>query len=714
MTANSDAGDVSLVFQGDPSVVIRQITTADANVFVKTTGTASDLLINNITVLGDGMVSLYSADDILEFSDDHLVTASRLNLIANNNTGDQVESIDLRTDVDELAASVSGDLRGDLIIDNIDDQNALRLGALANVSGQPITPIQTGNGQIIIRSAAEIEVVDLTVGDAGPDLKDDPEIFARGMFDPDDPARDDFDQDNIGRVDLEAPIIDLQDDVQIRGEKLFQTPAEAALPRPLGELTDAGGNRLDRTIFLSTNDFQVGNDVELFTGEEQGTARQFLPRPASEPSDPVLEDAFFDPDSVTTNVLTQALQNDATGILTVNVGTTGERGLTVTIDWGDSDPRRFQQIDNLNADENAFVGVNPAIGGQPTATTNSSGDGTVQFTHLYLEEDTVNSRSNGRTAATDPFNVQFAVRHHDSIVVESLVEGESAEVFQSGAFTNPNQGSVSVTGGLISSTDNPITTLDSGAGPLLETGTATFIIPNLSIPVAFFPVRDVIPEFEPVVQVVSITQATEVLSTTLEVAEIPTTSIVSREEFFQLRVLSPDPDGEDLVQPEKLPPEIFDGNRLRQLFSQLPDGAYEIEKVVGDGDQRSILRVEVRDGEATIPDDELDEGVLKLTPLDSLKTIPTELNGELLDEAGSDDVESQERDDVTEEIDNDLAYLPGPELLATTGMLVTSGTVWTESKRRIRRVRMNPKTDHAGPVRSRLSRGSRLGKRRDG
>ncbi|KAA1259646.1 hypothetical protein LF1_21810 [Rubripirellula obstinata] len=699
LIANSDAGDVNLVFLGDQSVGIQQVTTSDSNISLRTTGVASDLSIDEITVGGEGLVTLISSDDILGPDDNSLVSATQLSVTAANLSGDQDASIRLRTDVNDLAASVLGSNRGDLIIDHVDTIDPLRLGGLANQAGQSITPIQTGNGQIIIRSDSEIEVVDLTTGDAGPDQQADPEIDALGEF---------------GRVDLEAPTIRLQDDVQIHGEKLFQDLDQASQPRPLGDLTQPGGNRTERTIFLATNEFYVGENVELFTGEGQGTARQFLPRPGGDQAtaaidaaiDAGIDHAFFDPASVRTNVLTQALQNDATGILTVNVGTPGERGLTVTIDWGDSDPRRFQQVDNLHSNQNAFVGVDPARDGQPTVTQYSpTGDGTARFTHLYLEGDTLDSRSNGRTAATEPYNVRFSVRHHDSIVVQSLVEGETAGVFQTGSSITPEAELVPVAGGLLSSTDNPTTNLDSGMGPQLETGTATFIIPNLTIPVAFFPVRDVIPEFEPVNQIVSTDQTVEVLTSTLEVAEVPTTSIVSREEYFQLRVLSPDPDGEDLVAPEKLPADIFDGDQLRKLFSQLPDGAYEIEKVVGDGNERSILRVEVRQGEATIPDDELDEGVLRLRPLD----LPTNPDEQLDD--GNDDQESDQETDL------DLAYLPGAAVMAVTGTVVAKrqrrSAVVSENAGQIesavwQRHRRSTKN------RSRLSRSSRFGKRRNG
>jgi hypothetical protein len=513
-----------------------------------------------------------------------------------------------------------------------------------------------------------------------------------------------------GRVDLESDLVVLGDDVQIHASQIFQIdPA-----RPLGQLTDAGGNREQRAIFIAADEVRFGDNIELFTGEDQGTARQFLSRPVSvEPSAPGSTNAFFDPTSVRTNVLTQALQNDATGVLSVNVGTPGERGLTVTIDWGDSDPRRFQQVDNLSADQNAFVGIDASPEGQPTATRFSGGDGNVDFTHLYLENDTLDSRSNGRTAATDPYSIRFAVRHHDSIVVQAIAEGESAVVSQNGI-------TEIIDGGLISSTDNPATSLASQDGPVLESGAATFVIPNLTIPVAFFPVRDVVPEFEVAQVVVAADDPVEFTTQTLEAIEAPASSVVSRQEYFQLRILSPDPNGEDLASPEKLPPEIFDGQRLRRLFSQLPDGTYEIQKVIGDGNERSILRVEVRAGEATIPDDDLDEGVLRLIPLTGDDQLPEDQNLDENPEASVEgDAEEPGSSRNDQASDGSVSFFGNrPEMIATgvAALGVVAATPPFKLNRLRSRRNMQQQGVSAFPTlnRSRFSRGRRFAKRRDG
>ena len=192
-----------------------------------------------------------------------------------------------------------------------------------------------------------------------------------------------------------------------------------------------------------------------------------------------------------------------------------------------------------------------------------------------------------------------------------------------------------VDGLLVSSTDNPLTA-EGEQVQILENGTASFIIPSLSIPVAFFPVRDVIPELDEPEQFTRSEQTVALSGSTFETTETSTSTSVSREEFFQIRVLSPDPDGEDLAPPERLPDDILDGDKLRALFSNLPDGRYEIEYVLGDGNERSILQVDLRDGKPIIPSEELDEGPLRLR----------EINSENDDINGDDVQQEQNQDEV--------------------------------------------------------------------
>jgi hypothetical protein len=305
-----------------------------------------------------------------------------------------------------------------------------------------------------------------------------------------------------------------------------------------------------------------------------------------------------------TDTLRQATANDALGTLSLDIGQDGERGLSMDIDWGApsetsqaGEPERFQRIDGLDADVQTFVDQNGDI-----VESNVSPNARLTIEHLYSESDIVNSTANGRRSATDPLEVRFSVRHHASI----LVLGSDV---QQGIAANE------VEGGVVSSTDDPRT------DPLLENGRATFIIPTISIPVAFFPVREVIPEIVTTDFVVRGESNIEFVQPNFETNEVLVIPSVGRDEYFQIRVLSPDPDGEDLAV-QRLPDDILDGDKIKNLLSRLPDGRYEIEYVLGDSANRTILKVDVRSGEATIPGESLDEGVLRLKEVQQKLPLP--------------------------------------------------------------------------------------------
>ncbi|WP_147869213.1 hypothetical protein [Stieleria maiorica] len=344
----------------------------------------------------------------------------------------------------------------------------------------------------------------------------------------------------------------------------------------LGDLVqiDAGQSSAG-AVMIDAPEIVLGRDFQIETGGGVGVARIF----ATRPRDGLGDTAFYDATTVTTNRLEQAAVNDATGVLTVKIGNEGERGLTINIDWGAA-TQRFQQIDLLSGDA-------PPL----------------QVEHLYLEPDILESRLNGRTSATDPLQVRFSVRHHESI----LVTGQSIQQADSDVQV--------VEGELISSTDNPLTAVNPQT-PILENGTAQFIIPSLSIPVAFFPVRDVIPVIEQAPVVVSAEQTFVVLGGTMETTEVIASTTIVREEYFQLRVRSPDPQAADLVPPTRLPDDIISGDQLKKLFESLPDGRYEIQYVLGDGNVRSILSVDLRNGKPILPGDAPDGGALRLVPVD--------------------------------------------------------------------------------------------------
>ena len=105
--------------------------------------------------------------------------------------------------------------------------------------------------------------------------------------------------------------------------------------------------------------------------------------------------------------------------------------------------RRFQQLNGLTGDLDVQVGVNGS--GQALTPVSSPGTGEINLEHFYTDIDLLFSRANGRTAATDPIVVRFAVRQHESILV------------QAGSIQQVLLPAETVLGGVISSTDNPAT-----------------------------------------------------------------------------------------------------------------------------------------------------------------------------------------------------------------------------------------------------------------
>ena len=426
----------------------------------------------------------------------------------------------------------------------------------------------------------------------GADLKDDPEVVARGT---------------LGRIDVRAlggaGVIELQDNVQFHAEKVTAEYTEPTIrSMPAG-----GGPALkDRAICLQSDSVVLGSGIELFTGMNQGTARIFAPRPIEYTVDdngftvPVtgafpVTSAFYDASTVSTTELVQVDSRNLVGSLFVDVGNAGERGLTLDIDWGAS-TRRFQQLNGLTGDLDVQVGVNGS--GQALTPVSSPGTGEINLEHFYTDIDLLFSRANGRTAATDPIVVRFAVRQHESILV------------QAGSIQQGLLPAETVLGGVISSTDNPATPAGGAGG--IESGHHRFLIPNVpefSVPV--IPQREVIPTID----VVTLLPAVELDSAVLDVETTSATASgfvsVARDEYFQLRVLRPDQNAEPLGV-FRLADDIMTGDKLQQLQRSLPDGRYEIEYVLGDTFSRVILRFDVRNGEPVIPEDALDEGELLL------------------------------------------------------------------------------------------------------
>ncbi len=613
--------------------------TVNQDVRLIAAGNTSDIEVGSIVAAGQSDVELQAGDDIINLGGAVPLVADDLELTSNNLTGDRDAAIMLATRVNDLQGQVRGMMRGDMVITETDAINL----AMSDAMGDEI--LQTGNGQIVI-TASDITVFDNSPGDDGADLKDDPEIIARGI--------------DHGRIEIiAANELRLHDEVQFQTEKeragsLYPMPAtrpSAAAPTDGPLRNDPALAINDRSVYLRANSVVLGQRIELHTGDNQGTARIFSPRPEvlERVIDPISGDpalpmprtdgilpAFFDPFSVRTNVLEQAVVNDSTGILTLDIGQQGEQGLTVDIDWGAPEvddefgrPRRFQQLNGLSADESITFGLGGPDGIDPVFQERTPADSPrLRVEHFYSQANIVESELNGREASTKPLEVRFAVRHHESILVEASTVQQGPDLVMETDF-----------GGIVSSTDDPGTPRESLPG--LENGQATFLIPSLSIPVAFFPVRDVIPEIEETQFLVRDESAVTLSQGTFDTSESSSVPVPVRDEFFQIRILSPDPDGQDLASPQKLPDDILDGDKIRRLFAELPDGRYEIEYVLGDAIKRSVLRVDVRGGEATIPEDGLNEGILELIPVDARELL------EILDGEHSKDSDGSEATEVT-------------------------------------------------------------------
>lgn len=521
---------------------------------IEALGPSADILVNRIVARSSADVLLVAGDDVLGIGD-----------------GDGAEIIadDLRiiagngTDDGPTAVSLSTEIN-DLEIavtgtfrGDIEIREADSLSLASSDRGDDTEQVRTTNGEIRIFAGDSITIRDTDASNDGPGRDSDVEVIAGGEH---------------GRIVLRAPnLIDIGNDVQL-----------------------VAAQSTDEAVLIESESVILGERIEINTGGGIGVARYFLPRPEAG----AVDWAFYDFDSVSTDTLTQENDNDAKGFLSLRVGREGERGLQVDIDWG-APTSRFQTITDVSGDNSRLVDGGTDTGGPITT------DPSLRVSHVYTERDIVDSTLNGRRSATDPLEVRFAVSHHASIVIRS------SEITQ-GTDANGQPLSETLPGRLASSTDNPLTP------NLLENGVARFIIPNLTVPVAFFPIREIIPETVKPESLMRIPESVSVSGGGIESIPGSASSLVARDEYFQIRVLSPDPRGEDLADPERLPDDILAGDKLKTLIEDLPDGRYEIQYVFGDGNERSLLRFDVRDGKAKALGEDLQGGVLRLQPLPPL------------------------------------------------------------------------------------------------
>jgi hypothetical protein len=164
-----------------------------------------------------------------------------------------------------------------------------------------------------------------------------------------------------------------------------------------------------------------------------------------------------------------------------------------------------------------------------------------------------------------------------------------------------------------------------GSVPDLVSGTIAVQIPPpaggvpFEIPVArpelvFAPINDS-PPLDPLVTPQQVTKDDAASSA----------PVVGREQRFVLRLLSPDPTAPPLAEVD-LPADSFQADRLERLFRELPDGAYEIDLLLGENTERPILRFDIRQGRPVVPQESLDGGQLRLEDIqDTLKKHSSQL-----------------------------------------------------------------------------------------
>ncbi|MCA9136026.1 MAG: hypothetical protein KDB00_04685, partial [Planctomycetales bacterium] len=276
---------------------------AHHDIHLTATGDTSDILVRSLVGQGVTDVELIVGDDVLKFGNDSLLLADDLAITSFNRTSDSANAVNLRTDVNDLELTVLGAARGDVQIDEI---NSIRLASSDRNDDTEV--VSTTNGEIRINAAGKIVVDDTSTINDGASLRNDVEIVAGGQN---------------GRIRLAATeSIRLGDLVQIHAQ---QTQIAS--------------------VTIDSAEIVFGEGFQIETGDGIGVARVFATRPDHDLSGT----AFYDASTVSTNRLEQAAVNDATGILTVDIGNDGERGLTINIDWGASS-NRFQQIDLLSGD----------------------------------------------------------------------------------------------------------------------------------------------------------------------------------------------------------------------------------------------------------------------------------------------------------------------------------------------------------------------------
>ena len=568
-------------------------TDADTNE-IALTSTGGGINVQNINAgTGSGDVVLNAQGGSIQ----RVGPSTQVNVTADDLNATSVSGIDLYTNINDLVAFVSG--TGDILIE---ESNDIRLAS--SDAGTDDGRIETTNGRIQVRAAGSITIVDTDNSNDGPDRRGDEEIIAGGVSSGD-PAT------SAGRILLQAGNVD----GSTVGDLIFQPNAQISA-------VGAAGDRGAITLVTSGNfEFDPNSSqITTYNGTEGGILRNPVPT--------IDNLTGGNPDLV-------ASGNNYRGTFQVQLGagTAGEKGLEIHIDWGDTGDDRYEGPDY----------------GSPTALNGSLGglDGQQQLTlaHDYTIEDVQSSTGNGRSNLTDPLQVRFSVLHDPSIVIvaktlstpstapapSGKVDGDLSLLTTSNNLQGSNdrspldpvallghslphiQSGNDVSPARLTTDVNTMITFQQNE--MLENGVQTFRVPPIILPRDLLMVRD--PGYPVAAPPVPAVLPSSIVTPALQVVPaIPVASSTTffRDEYFQIKVLSPDPDAVlPLAPPERLPDDILSGDRLNQLFQQLPDGQYQIDYVLGEGNERSILKFDIRMGQPVVPGGEaLDGGQLKL------------------------------------------------------------------------------------------------------
>jgi hypothetical protein len=286
-----------------------------------------------------------------------------------------------------------------------------------------------------------------------------------------------------------------------------------------------------------------------------------------------------------------------------------EKGLRVYVDWGDTVLNQNERYEGPTDEYGAkgFNGFDPNKSGKSNAEQLS---GAVGGQTLHLEHGYSNDDVNNQLKVDPTFDVHYTVSQHPAIVIqaEKLQQGGALPVGTAGQLTTFSTTFQSPT--LPGATTAPLPPNIPPPPGVLTDGRAEVRVSQVPF------LKPLEPTPLPKPRVYAIQNAPPpapiiLANVVIQEQAVPTSTVVGREQKFVLKLLSPDPNLDPIASTE-LPNEAFQSERLQRLFQELPDGAYEIDLVLGEGNERPILRFDIRQGKPVVPDETLEGGQLRL------------------------------------------------------------------------------------------------------